>query len=643
MVAARYSTAPAIARARIAPTGFVDDIAHWPQHCHPRPPGDAVAAGLPGDACPGCARTRLCTAQPAARHATHTAAHPAADHARTTAVDPDAGTGRCRAGTPSPVRRNRAALSRPGRGHGLAPVRRPAGAHHRTPADALTCCRRLRPAGIADRLRPRSGRRHPRRGLLPDHRSRAHRGGRRRPGRPVLRCAHAVAAGRGRRQRIRRRSRPARAADRGRAALWLARLHARFGPALPQRGPDQARARRDGAAQAQPLPLAPDRRPGLAHRNQAAPAPGRSGRLPHPRRRCRPRSGQRTAASLLRPLQPGADRRHRRLCRPAPHPGAAGDRRARPCHRRHSRLSAARGGRQADPGLQPARHPFQPVQRRRGHLRLPRRGVRRSGRAVPGAVDPHRRRRGGQGPVAGLAAGAGAHARTGHRRRGRAAGLVRAPAGDDPGRPRKEAGRLGRDPRGRAAAAGHGDVLARHRRRPGGSAAGARRGDVAGVGAVPGLPADRLARRAGRTAEAQHPGNLLCLRAGARRTGAVAPSPHPGPAGEHVDRRHPQFRRGRTQHLAAAGGGGRDRLDPGGGQGLRQLPAAAARPAAPLPQPRHRPCTHPVPGDRPGRPAGRCRRLAAGRGAGRAVQSVGLPDPLHPGRQPRRRRQRRYR
>ena len=45
----------------------------------------------------------------------------------------------------------------------------------------------------------------------------------------------------------------------GRAALQLARFHARLGTAFPEHGRDQARARCDGRAQAQYLPLAPDR------------------------------------------------------------------------------------------------------------------------------------------------------------------------------------------------------------------------------------------------------------------------------------------------------------------------------------------------------------------------------------------------
>ena len=124
----------------------------------------------------------------------------------------------------------------------------------------------------------------------------------RRTGRPVLRRGHAVAVGH--RRRPARRHHHRRAAYRGRAALRLARPDARRRPALPQRRRRQGDARPDGAAQAQLVALAPDRRPGLAHRDQAVPEADRSRRLPHSRRRRRPQR-RRHAASVLRLLHPG--------------------------------------------------------------------------------------------------------------------------------------------------------------------------------------------------------------------------------------------------------------------------------------------------------------------------------------------------
>ncbi len=122
--------------------------------------------------------------------------------------------------------------------------------------------------------------------------------------RPVLRRGHALAAADARRA-ARRGHVPARAHRRC-AALRLARPDARFGAPLPVAGRDQAAHRRDGAAQAQRAALAPHRRPGLAHRDQAL-----------------SRSSPTSARGACRRRAPGIDRR------PASRATAASTRRTR--------------------------------------------------------------------------------------------------------------------------------------------------------------------------------------------------------------------------------------------------------------------------------------------------------------------------
>ena len=63
--------------------------------------------------------------------------------------------------------------------------------------------------------------------------------------------------------------------DRGRPALRLPGLHARRLAPFPRQGVRRTSARPHGALQAQPLPLAPDRRSRMAHRNQKIPRPDR--------------------------------------------------------------------------------------------------------------------------------------------------------------------------------------------------------------------------------------------------------------------------------------------------------------------------------------------------------------------------------
>jgi N-acetyl-beta-hexosaminidase len=90
-----------------------------------------------------------------------------------------------------------------------------------------------------------------------------------------------------------------------------------------------------------------------------------------------------------------------------------------------------------------ARHPCQPVQRRRIDVRLPRHGDGRNRRPVPEPLHPRRRRRGHQGPVERLAPHPGTHARTGHQGCRRAPVLFHRPHGRFAGPPRQAPDRLG--------------------------------------------------------------------------------------------------------------------------------------------------------------------------------------------------------
>ena len=137
------------------------------------------------------------------------------------------------------------------------------------------------------------------------------------------------------------------------------------------------------------------------------------------------------------------------------------------------------------------------LRRQRRGLHLPRGRPRRGPRALPVDIHPHRRRRVPQGPVEGMPEVPGADRERGPRRRARAAELVR-PADREISPLRgTPADRLGRDPRGRARAERHRDVLARDRRRDRRGEGGARRSDVADIALLPRLlpGADTMSRR----------------------------------------------------------------------------------------------------------------------------------------------------
>ncbi len=421
--------------------------------------------------------------------------------------------------------------------------------------------------------------------------------------------------------------RPGRA-DRGRAALRLARTDGRLRAPLPQRRRARADHRLDGAAQAQPAALAPHRRPGLAPGNQALSEADRSRRLAHAARRRRARR-RGPAAPLRRLLHPGPGARDRRVRAGAAHHGDAGGRNARPRAGGDRGLSRARRDRLRAAGVQRLGRAPLPVQRRRQHLRLPGNRADRGDGCLPQPLRPYRRRRGGQAAVGGLAARAAAHARARRGQCARPAELVHHPHREVPVRARSPPGGLGRDPRGRPAAGGDGDVLARHRGRDRRRARRPRCDPDARRSGLSQQPPERGAGRTRRPRRADHPGQGAGVRAGARRARRRAGEARAGRAGEPVERVHAQLRRPAAHGVPAPRRAGRSGVVAEGRARPRRLPAPARPAARALPAPRDRVRRQRV----RGAPHARGRRRRGAR-ARRAVDADRFrPDPLHPRRQ----------
>ena len=171
--------------------------------------------------------------------------------------------------------------------------------HHRPrgrgPGHAVSGGRRRfrRTGGADDRLqtpagngrlpqphRPAADRRARRRSLSPDGRSRRGAGGGFLRPRRFLRHSDALSTASG--GHLRRYACQGRALagsllpDRGRAPFSLPRDDARRRPLFHAEGDGQEVHRPDGHAQTEHVPLASDRRPGLAYRDQEIPAPDRS-------------------------------------------------------------------------------------------------------------------------------------------------------------------------------------------------------------------------------------------------------------------------------------------------------------------------------------------------------------------------------
>ena len=229
----------------------------------------------------------------------------------------------------------------------------------------------------------------------------------------------------------------------------------------------------DGAAQAERVPLAPDRRSGLALADREVPPADRGGRLAEGQRPgAAAAAGSRTAAApggsgasptaaatRQEDVARGGAVRRRTL-----HHGGAGDRDARPRpggHRRVPRAGQHRAGRWRwrPPGACSSRSSTP----RSGRWRFLQDVLEEVLAIFPVGVHPRGRRRGAQAGVAAERGGAGPDARAGPARRGSAAELVHRADGGLAGGARAAAGGLGRDPAGRAGARGDGDGLAGRR------------------------------------------------------------------------------------------------------------------------------------------------------------------------------------
>ena len=180
-------------------------------------------------------------------------------------------------------------------------------------------------------------------------------------------------------------------------ALRLPRLHARLLAPLLDGGPTQAHARRHGLLQNEPLPLAPDRRPGLAIRDAEIPAPyDRRGYAPGLLRR-----GYGVRALLRsRPVRPlllhrGGHEGNRSLCGRAPHRSYPRSRDAGPHDSGHDRLSRVLVlALRFPPRVERRRRLVRRAQHRQpaGHTVL-QRHPGRAGRNLPLVLHSHRGRR----------------------------------------------------------------------------------------------------------------------------------------------------------------------------------------------------------------------------------------------------------
>ena len=254
--------------------------------------------------------------------------------------------------------------------------------------------------------------------------------------------------------------------------------------------------------------------------------------------------------ALRRFLHPGRNPRGRRLRRPAARDHRARNRDARPFGRCAGLLSAVLlpgGAAQGPHRLGRAAGCFLPGQR--CHVRLPRRRAGRSRGSLPLDFHPRRRRRMSQGPLEKMSQVPGPHQGRGTEGRRRIAELLHSPDRRASGLQGAAADRLGRDPRRRPGAQGHGDELARHGRRD-------RRGQVG----------SRLCRHAHFALLLRLPpqrdqlGKGLCLRADPGKADRRPAGTLSRRAGEHVDRANARSGRRRPPDLAPLVRLGRGRL-----------------------------------------------------------------------------------
>src|SRR5690348_7198785 len=190
----------------------------------------------------------------------------------------------------------------------------------------------------------------------------------------------------------------------------MARPDAGFRAALPERGRHREVDRLDVTAQIERAALASHRRPGLAFADSAIPRAHEDRRLPQGRGSgCR--AHRKSRQTVLRLLHRCGSARDRALRVRAVHRDRAGDRHPRPLAGGDRVVSMAGRLRQAAAGRHQLGRQHLAAASGCAHAEVrERRDGPRDG-VVPVEVHPHRRRRGGQGPVASLARSARAHAR----------------------------------------------------------------------------------------------------------------------------------------------------------------------------------------------------------------------------------------
>ena len=363
----------------------------------------------------------------------------------------------------------------------------------------------------------------------------------------------------------RRTGQPSLRLDRGPSALPLPRPASRRLPPLLSGKVHQALPRLDGFVQTQHLPLASDRRPGLAYRDQTLPAPDRDRRLsnPNPDRRIPRRPDHLRTRPLRRVLHAGRDPRSGSLCRRTAHRCHSRDRNARSRDGRPGRLSRTsvrpRPEKFRDERtLGRPRRCFLPGQR--ADLRISRRRAGRSAGTLPVEAHPHRRRRVSPRTLEGVPRLPGPHGGRRDRGRSRTANLPDPPHRPSPRSQGPPADRLGRDSRRRAGSRRRGDELARHQGRNRRRTPPARSDHDTEYLPLFRQESHRFVRRT-RQSEQQPPaaGKNLRLRSG-RRDRTRRPALPAGRTGQPVDRIHPNRRARELPAPAAHLRAGRNRM-----------------------------------------------------------------------------------
>ena len=331
----------------------------------------------------------------------------------------------------------------------------------------------------------------------------------------------------------------------------------------------EADHRSGGAAQPQRLPLAPDRRSGVADRDRRLSPPDGNRGFP-PRHDARGRAGH-----LRRLLHQTADPRHRRVCRTPVYRGRSGDRHAGP-HDGGARLlpRTRMHGRAVRHHPAAGRAPRHPLRGQSRSLRFRGKGPRRGDRTLPLEVHPHRGRRIAAHTVAGVSQmpvadpQGGAESRHPPQRRRQTSGLLQHPDREISLPPRAAADRLGRNRGRRHVARRHGHVVARNGGWHPGRRRGFRRHHVAQLVALFRLlPVGEHRHRTAHHRRLYSAEKGLRHRTRSRRADAGAGPPHYRRAGQRVDDLHAD-RYDSGTHAAAPAGGARGKGMVGRGEGF---------------------------------------------------------------------------